>query len=137
MNRRTSRLGAALCLGAGVAFAIQPVLGQLALDRGAAIAPLLGWRYVIAALVVVLVARRRVAALPPRVIAFAFTLGLLVYAADSALFYAALARTSAPFATLLHYAYLVVVVAAAALAGRERLGVRHVVALGAVLVGVA
>ena len=40
--RRPYALGVVLCLGAGIAFAIQPVLGQLAFDRGAAVAPLLG-----------------------------------------------------------------------------------------------
>lgn len=134
---RPSLLGVLLCFGSGIAFAIQPVLGQFALDEGAAIAPLLGWRYAIAALVLVVVARRRLAALPWAVAASAFALGAVLYAADSALFYAALGRTSAPFATLLHYAYLLGVVAVAALLGRERLGARRAAALGAVLVGVA
>jgi drug/metabolite transporter (DMT)-like permease len=135
--RRTSRLGVALCLTAGIAFAIQPVLGQLALDRGAAIAPLLGWRYAIAAAILALLARRRLATLPWRVAVGAFALGVVLYTADSALFYSALGRTSAPFATLLHYAYLLGVVGAAALLGRERLGLRRAVALGVVLAGVA
>ena len=93
--RRTSRLGFVLCLAAGLAFAIQPVLGQLALDRGAAIAPLLGWRYAVAAVLLGVLARRRLATLPWRVGAAAFALGVVLYAADSALFYASLARTSA------------------------------------------
>ena len=135
--RRTSRLGFVLCLAAGLAFAIQPVLGQLALDRGAAIAPLLGWRYAVAAVLLAVLARRRLATLSWRVGAAAFALGVVLYAADSALFYASLARTSAPFATLLHYAYLLGVVGAAALLGRERLGLRRAAALGAVLAGVA
>jgi hypothetical protein len=93
-----NRLGIVLALTSGVAFAIQPVVGQLALDGGASIAGLLGWRYALAAVV----------------------LGVVLYAADAAFFYAALERTSAPFATLLHYAHLVVVVGAAAVLGRER-----------------
>ena len=135
--RHRSHLGVALCLAAGLAFAIQPVHGQLALDRGAAIAPLLGWRYAIAAAILAVLARRRLATLPWRVGAAAFALGVVLYTADSALFYAALDRTSAPFATLLHYAYLLGVVGAAALLGRERLGPRRAMALGAVLAGVA
>lgn len=135
--RRPPLLGVLLCFGAGIAFAIQPVLGQFALDEGAAIAPLLGWRYAIAALVLVIVARRRLRALPWTVGASAFALGVVLYAADSALFYAALGRTSAPFATLLHYAYLLAVVGVAALLGRERLGARRAAALVAVLAGVA
>jgi drug/metabolite transporter (DMT)-like permease len=135
--RRPYALGVLLCLGAGIAFAIQPVLGQLALDRGAAIAPLLGWRYAIAAVILVALARRRLVAMPWRIAGTAFGLGVVLYTADSALFYAALGRTSAPFATLLHYAYLLGVIGVAALLGRERLGARRAAALGAVLVGVA
>ena len=60
----------------------------------------------------------------------------MLYAADSALFYAALDRTSPPFATLLHYTHLVVVVGAAALLGRERLDTRRAAALVGVLLGV-
>jgi drug/metabolite transporter (DMT)-like permease len=132
-----TRLGVALTLLAGVAFAIQPVLGQVALDGGASIASLLGWRYAIASGVLAVVARRRLRTIPPRVAALAFALGLALYAADSGLFYAALDRTSAPFATLLHYAHLVVVVGAVAVMGRERLDARRVSVLVGVLLGVA
>jgi drug/metabolite transporter (DMT)-like permease len=132
-----TRLGAALALLAGVAFAIQPVVGQVALDGGAAIASLLGWRYAIAAAVLAAVSRRRLRTIPPRVAALAFGLGLVLYAADAGLFYAALDRTSAPFATLLHYAHLAVVVGTAALMGRERLDARRACALVGALLGVA
>jgi drug/metabolite transporter (DMT)-like permease len=111
-------------------------MGQLALDRGGSIASLLGWRYTIAAVVLALVARHRLRALRPGVAVMAFALGFVLYAADSALFYSALDRTSAPFATLLHYAHLIVVVGVAAVLGRERLGIRRTGALGAVLFGV-
>jgi drug/metabolite transporter (DMT)-like permease len=132
-----TQLGVALSLSAGVAFAIQPVLGQVALDRGAAISSLLGWRYALAAAVLAVVARRGLHTIPPRVAALAFGLGVALYAADAGLFYAALDRTSAPFATLLHYAHLVVVVGAAALLGRERLDARRTAALVGILLGVA
>ncbi len=135
--RHPYRLGVALCLGAGIAFAVQPVLGQLALDAGAAIPALLGWRYAIAAVVLVVIARKRLKALPLRVAGEAFALGVVLYAADSALFYASLGRTSAPLAMLVHYAYLPLVVGATAVLGRERLGIRRLAALSAVLVGVA
>jgi drug/metabolite transporter (DMT)-like permease len=135
--RRSHALGIALSIGSGLAFAVQPVLGQLALDRGAAITSLLGWRYAVAAVVLVFIARRRLSSMPLWAAGSAFALGVALYAGDSALFYAALGRTSAPFATLLHYAYLVVVVGTAALLGREPLGARRVAALGAVIVGVA
>ena len=135
--RHPYRVGVALCLGSGIAFAVQPVLGQLALDAGAAIPALLGWRYAIAAVVLLVIARKRLRAVPLHVAGAAFALGVVLYAADSALFYAALGRTSAPLAMLVHYAYLLLVVGATAVLGRERLGVRRVAALSAVLVGVA
>ena len=113
------------------------MLGQLALDAGAAIPALLGWRYAIAAVVLAVIARKRLKALPLRVAGAAFALGVVLYAADSALFYAALGRTSAPLAMLVHYAYLLLVVGATAVLGRERLGIRRAAALSAVLVGVA
>jgi drug/metabolite transporter (DMT)-like permease len=130
-------LGVGLCLAAGLAFSVQPVLGQLALDGGAPLSSLLGWRYGIAAVALALVARRRLLAVAPRVALVAFGMGVVVYAADAALFYAALERTSAPTASLLHYGHLVVVVGVAALLGRERLDAVRVGAVAAVIVGVA
>ena len=74
--------------------------------------------------------------MPRRTAVAAFGLGVVLYAADAAFFYAALERTSAPFATLLHYAHLAVVVGAAAVLGRERLDARRAAALVGVLLGV-
>lgn len=131
-----SRLGVALCLAAGVAFAVQPVLGSFALAGGAEIVPMLGWRYLLAALLLAFVARGALLRLPLRVALATFGLGLVLYTADSFLFYASLERTSAPFASLLHYAHLAVVVGAAALLGRERLNRRRVGALVAIMAGI-
>jgi drug/metabolite transporter (DMT)-like permease len=131
-----TRLGVLLALTSGVAFAVQPVLGQLALDGGASITGLLGWRYALAAVVLATIARRTLSAMPRRTAVAAFGLGVVLYAADAAFFYAALERTSAPFATLLHYAHLAVVVGAAAVLGRERLDARRAAALVGVLLGV-
>jgi drug/metabolite transporter (DMT)-like permease len=131
------RLGVALCLAAGVAFAVQPVLGALALDRGAEIVPMLGWRYLLAAALLAFVGRAGLRALPLGVAASAFGLGFVLYTADSFLFYAALERTSAPFATLLHYGHLPAVIGIAAALGRERLDARRVAALAGILGGVA
>ena len=78
----------------------------------------------------------RLRAVPAQVVALAFALGVVLYAADAAFFWAALDRTSPPFATLLHYAHLPVVVGTAALLGRDRLDARRVAALVGVLVGV-
>jgi drug/metabolite transporter (DMT)-like permease len=127
----------ALCLGAGVAFAVQPVLGSVALGGGAEIVPMLGWRYALAAVVLAAIARGRLFTLRPTTALGALALGLVLYAADSFLFYAALERTSAPFASLLHYAHLAVVVGASALLGRERVDARRTAAVVAILTGVA
>ncbi len=131
-----TRLGIALTLVAGVAFAIPPVVGRVALDAGASVSALLGWRYALAAVVLGVVARRRFGAVSWRVAVLAFALGVVLYAADAAFFWAALDRTSPPFATLLHYAHLPVVIGTAAMLGRERLDARRLAALGGVLVGV-
>ena len=64
-------------------------------------------------------------------------MGAFVYASDSFLFFASLERTSAPLASLVHYAHLAIVVGVAALAGRERLSRRRLVALAAIFAGVA
>ena len=85
-----SRLGVLLCLGSGAAFAVQPVLGTLALGAGARIESLLGWRYALAALVLAAFARKRLATLGLRTALAAFAIGLVLYSADSFLFYAAL-----------------------------------------------
>ena len=67
----------------------------------------------------------------------AFVLGAVVYALDSALFFGALERTSAPLASLVHYAHLVLVVGVAAMIGRERLTRRRLLALAGIFGGVA
>jgi drug/metabolite transporter (DMT)-like permease len=134
---RISRFGIGLCLAAGLAFAVQPILGTIALDRGAAIVPMLGWRYLIAAIVLAVIARRALLTLPLRVALSAFGLGLVLYTADSFLFYSALERTSAPFATLLHYGHLAVVVGVAAFTGREQLNAKRLAALVTILGGIA
>ena len=76
------QLGVILALASGVAFAVQPVVGQLALDGGASIASLLGWRYALAAIVLGLLARKGLARMPLRTALLAFALGLGLYAAD-------------------------------------------------------
>lgn len=132
-----SRVGLALCLTSGIAFAVQPILGSLAIDHGAEIVPMLGWRYLLAAVTLAFVARRALRVMPAGVIAAAFALGLVLYTADSFLFYTAVERTSAPLASLLHYAHLLIVVGAAAFLGRERLRAKPVAALVFILLGIA
>lgn len=131
------RLGVLLSLFAGVAFSVSPVLVQVAYRHGAAVTGVLAWRYLLAAAVLAVLARRRLRRVPRRAALAAFGLGALVYASDSFLFFASLERTSAPLASLVHYAHLAIVVGVAALAGRERLSRRRLVALASIFAGVA
>ena len=135
--RTPERTGAALCLLAGVAFSVSPVLVQIAYRHGAAVTGVLAWRYLVAAVLLTLVARRRLRRVPLRAAVAAFAMGAVVYASDSFLFFASLERTSAPLASLVHYAHLAIVVGVAAIAGRERLSRRRLIALAAIFAGVA
>ncbi len=129
--------GTLFCLAAGVAFSVSPILVQIAYDHGAAVTGVLAWRYLAAALLLVGIARRKLLRVPVRAAVAAFLLGAFVYALDSALFFGSLERTSAPLASLVHYAHLVLVVGVAAMLGRERLTRRRLAALTAIFGGVA
>jgi len=129
--------GTVLCLAAGMAFSVSPVLVQIAYAHGAAVSGVLAWRYLVAALLLAGIAGRRFLEIRPKAAIAAFALGALVYALDSALFFASLERTSAPLASLLHYAHLALVVGVAAVVGRERLTRRRLFALTGIFAGVA
>ena len=109
---------------------------QVAYRHGATVSGALAWRYLAAAVLLVGFAGRKMLSVPARVALFAFVLGAVVYAVDSALFYGSLERTSAPLASLVHYAHLVLVVGVAALTGRERLTRRRILALVSIFAGV-
>lgn len=129
--------GALFCLAAGVAFAVSPILIQIAYAHGAAVSGVLAWRYLAAAVLLLVLAGSRLRTVPLRAAAGAVALGAFVYALDSALFFGALERTSAPLASLVHYAHLALVVGVAAMAGRERLTRRRIVALAGIFGGVS
>ncbi|MSO95581.1 MAG: DMT family transporter [Thermoleophilia bacterium] len=129
--------GTLFCLVAGVAFSVSPVLIQIAYAHGAAVTGLLAWRYLVSALLLLTLAGRRIFAVPARAAVGAFALGAVVYALDSALFYGSLERISAPVASLVHYAHLMLIVGVAAIIGRERLTGRRVLALAGIFGGVA
>lgn len=129
--------GTLFCLAAGVAFSVSPILIQIAYAHGAAVSGVLAWRYLVATVLLVAIARRNLRRVPLRAALGALVLGALVYALDSALFFGALERTSAPLASLVHYAHLVLVVGVAAMVGRERLTRRRLLALVGIFAGVA
>ena len=129
--------GTLFCLAAGVAFSVSPILIQIAYSHGAAVTGVLAWRYLAATALLLGIAGRKVLVVPMRAAIGAFALGAVVYAADSALFFGSLERTSAPLASLVHYAHLVLVVGVAAAIGRERLTRRRLFALVGIFGGVA
>jgi drug/metabolite transporter (DMT)-like permease len=129
--------GTLFSLAAGMAFSASPILIQIAYAHGAAVTGVLAWRYLAAAVLLVGIAGARMLRVPVKAALGAFVLGAIVYALDSALFFGSLERTSAPLASLVHYAHLVLVVGVAALIGRERLTRRRLAALVGIFGGVA
>lgn len=135
--RSPERLGVALCLVAGASFALQPVLVRLAFDGGAGVATVGTIRFVLAAAVFALLARRAIAAAPVRTLLPPFVLGLTIYGLETGLFFASLERIDVSLASLLMCSYPALVVAGAVLLRRERPSRRRAVALVVALGGVA
>ena len=77
--------GTLLCLAAGVAFSVSPILIQVAYAHGAAVTGVLAWRYLAATALLVGVAGRKILLVPPKAAIGAFILGAVVYAGDAAL----------------------------------------------------
>ena len=135
--RTDSGLGTLLCLVAAAAFAVQPILTQLAYAGGASVASVLAWRFLIAAPILVVLGRRGLRALPLRTVAVAFVLGAALYGTECALYFASLARLDASVASLVHFGYPALVAAGAVALGRERFSRRRAAALGVALGGIA
>ena len=131
------RIGVALCLAAGASFALQPVLVRLAFDGGATVASVGALRFVLAAAVFALIARKGIAAAPARTLIPPFVLGLTIYGLETGLFFASLDRIDVSLASLLMCSYPALVVAGAVLLRRERASRRRTVALVVALAGVA
>lgn len=129
--------GVLLCLLAGSAFAIQPVLVRLAFDGGATVAGTGATRFALATLVLAVLARRALAAAPLRALAAPFVLGFTLYGLETGLFFASLERIDVSLASLLMAGYPALVVAGAVLLRRERASRRRVAALVTALTGVA
>ena len=131
------RIGAALCLVAAASFALQPLLVKVAFDGGATVASVGAFRFVLAAAVLGLLARRSLAAAPLRILLPPFVLGLTLYGLETGLFFASLERIDVSLASLLMCSYPAIVVAGAVLLRRERASKRRVAALVVALAGVA
>lgn len=132
----SDRVGAVLCLAAGGSFAVQPVLVRLAFDGGASAASVGALRFVLAAAVLGLLARRALAAAPVRMLLPPFVLGLTIYGLETGLFFASLERIDVSLASLLMCSYPALVVAGAVVLRRERASRRRLAALAVALAGV-
>src|SRR5262245_27904966 len=131
------RIGAALCLTAGAAFALQPTLVKGAFADGASVASIGAVRFTLAAVAFALLSRRALVATPIRALLPPFLLGLTLYGVETGLFFASLERIDASLVSLVMCGYPALVVAGAVLFRRERATRRRVLALGVALGGVA
>ncbi|WP_238158060.1 DMT family transporter [Kribbella voronezhensis] len=124
-------MGALLCLLSAACFGAMAIFGKYAYDARVDVADLLLLRFVIAAVLLLVVARATGALrnLPRRSIAGALAMGGIGYATQAGLFFGALERMDASLLALILYAYPTLVMLGAIALGRERASVRRVVAL--------
>ena len=131
-------MGPLYCLLSAAAFGAMAVFGKLAYDAGVTVDGLLLIRFGLAAalLLVIALARGTLRGLSRRSVLIGLGMGVFGYAAQSGLYFSALARIDASLVALVLYVYPVLVVAAAVAIGRERLSRRRLVALGTALAGI-
>ncbi|WP_433159683.1 DMT family transporter [Kribbella sp. CA-247076] len=115
------------------------VFGKLAYDAGVSVDALLLVRFGLAGgvLIVIALARGALRRLPRRAVLAGLGMGVFGYAAQSGLYFSALARIDASMVALILYLYPVLVMAGAIALGRERASRRRVWALGIALAGIA
>ena len=77
--RTPERAGVALSLLAGVAFSVSPVLVQVAYRHGAVVTGVLAWRYLVAAVLLALVAGRRLRRVSLATALAAFAMGVVPF----------------------------------------------------------
>ena len=138
-TRRTELLGGALILLASVQFGVVVVLGKLSARSGISVFAMLAIRFAIAAAALALaltaIRQRLVAARGER--GWLVVLGVVGYAVEASLFFAALRHGQAAAVTLLFFTYPVFVAVASILLGRGAPGVRLAVALVSAVGGAA
>jgi drug/metabolite transporter (DMT)-like permease len=130
------RAGVALCIIAGAAFSLQPLLVKGAFADGASVASVGTIRFALAAVILVVVSRRALASTPLRVLLPPFLLGLTIYGVETGLFFASLERIDVSLASLVMCGYPALVVGGALLLRRERATRRRLTALAVALSGV-
>lgn len=128
-----------LAVGSGVAYGTTTVLQRRLATAGVDAAEALTWRFGLAALLLgVVIGATGTARRPARGETLAvLVLGGVIYAAEAALFYAALGRGSAGAVTLVFYAYPAIVAAIEIVSGELRPDPTLAVALGAAAGGTA
>lgn len=128
--------GVALALLSAAGFGAMGVLAKVAYEHGVNVPTLLSGRFTLAALLLwAIVAVRRPALPPRRVLIAGFTLGACFYGAEAGLYFTALTRLDASMVALLLYTYPVIVVAGAVLLRRERADRDRIAALAVALAG--
>ena len=131
-------MGSLYCVLSAAAFGAMAVFGKLAYDAGVSVDALLLIRFGLAAalLLVIALIRGALRGLSGRSVLIGLGMGVFGYAAQSGLYFSALARVDASLVALVLYIYPVLVVAAAVAIGRERVSGRRVGALGIALAGI-
>jgi drug/metabolite transporter (DMT)-like permease len=135
VSRRT---GILLCGLSATAFGLLGPFGVLAFDTGLDLSTVIGWRFILAALLLwVLVGALRRAVGRGRALVQPFLMGAVVYASQTGLYFLSLQRVPVGLAALLLYTMPVMVVLLSMLGGREPVRVLTLTALALSVGGVA
>ncbi|MET9276107.1 DMT family transporter [Kribbella sp. NPDC003557] len=131
-------MGRLFCLLSAATFGVMAVFGKLAYDAGVSVDALLLVRFGLAGvlLVAVALARGALRSLPRRAVLTGLGMGVFGYAAQSGLYFSALARIDASLVALLLYLYPVLVMVGAIALRRERASRRRIGALAVALAGI-
>ncbi len=135
---RSRSTGLLLCSASALCFGLLGPFAVKAFDRGLSLNTVVGWRFGIAAAVlwlVVLASRRPV--LGGRAMWQPLFMGAVLYASQTALYFAALQRLPVGLTALLLYTMPVIVVVISLVAGRDSPGLLRFIALGLSVGGVA
>jgi drug/metabolite transporter (DMT)-like permease len=137
LNLQRERQGVLLCLLAAAGFGAMAIFAKVAYDAGFDARTLLLLRFVVAAaLLWPIVALRRPAVPPLRIVLVAVALGAVGYAVQAGAFFASLERIDASLASLVLYAYPALVLLGAIALGRERPNAVRAMALGLASAGI-
>ncbi|WP_134012697.1 DMT family transporter [Kribbella sp. VKM Ac-2566] len=131
-------MGRLFCLLSAATFGVMAVFGKLAYDAGVSVDALLLVRFGLAGalLLALAFARGSLRNLPRRAVLTGLGMGVFGYAAQSGLYFSALARIDASLVALLLYLYPVLVMVGAIALRRERASRRRLGALAVALVGI-